>query len=353
MNARDATYMSDQEDVLPHIICVDDEEGIVHALSQQLAPFKKQYEVDLVQSGQDALELIEELDEDGEPLAMMIVDQLMPGMKGTQVLEAVHKTHKKTAKILLTGQAGLDAVVHAINYAGLDRYISKPWDEPDLRITVETLLKKYELERENERLLEDLKIKNKELSALNAKLEARVEERTHKLEAANEKLAKLAITDGLTGVYNHRYFHERLTLEIERSLRSSLPLSLIMIDVDHFKEHNDRFGHLAGDQALKKVAELIKKGRRKNDAISRYGGEEFTVILPDTSIDDAKIVAEQMRARVQRETKVDQQYISISLGVAVCPKHAKKTDELIRCADEALYRAKDKGRNRVEIAKIG
>ena len=118
-----------------HILCVDDEEGILTALRQQLgARFGEECEIELAQSGGDALELVDELEKDGESIAVVIADQIMPGMKGVEFLEEVHRRSPKTTKILLTGQAGLDAVVSAINRAGLNHYIPQPWDEPDLRL---------------------------------------------------------------------------------------------------------------------------------------------------------------------------------------------------------------------------
>ena len=337
-------------DVPAHIICVDDEEGILHALRQQLAPFEEAYEVDLAQSGAEALELLDELEREHEPVAMMIADQIMPGMRGAELLEHLHQRHPDAIKILLTGQAGLDAVVQAINSAGLDRYIAKPWDEPDLRITVETLLAKYRLELENVRLIDDLRHKNEELSQLNAELEGRVHSRTAELATANERLAQLAITDGLTGAFNHRYFYERLALEVERSRRNQLPLSLLMIDVDLFKGFNDRYGHLAGDEALRRVADLIRTDRRANDVVARYGGEEFTVVLPDTAREAAVNVAEQIRRRVETTrfpAGEQSEKVTISIGVAACPADAQDVGTFVHAADLALYQAKGGGRNQV------
>ncbi|MFH1132474.1 MAG: diguanylate cyclase [Pseudomonadota bacterium] len=341
-----------------HIICVDDEEGILVALRQQLMPFEQECDIDLAQSGQEALDLIDELTKDDEQVVMVIADQIMPGMTGVELLEKIYEQHPDTINILLTGQAGLDAVVRAINNAGLHRYISKPWDEADLQLTVGTLLSKYRLRRENVRLLKDLKNTNAELKKLNVELEVRVEQRTRELEEANQRLSTLAITDGLTGTYNHRHFHERLNMEVERSGRTNLPLALLMIDVDKFKNYNDRFGHPAGDEVLRRVAGLLSEGRRVNDVVTRYGGEEFAILLIDTPRKAAKAVAEQMRKQIAAEKFIAQPggevaHVTISIGVAVCPDEAKTPNELLMRADSALYRAKRKGRNRVEAMDDG
>ena len=140
-----------------HILCVDDEEGILAALRQQLsARFGGECDIAVAKNAREALELIDDLQHDGEQLAVVIADQIMPGMKGVELLEEVHRRSPKTVKILLTGQAGLDAVVYAINRAGLDQYIPKPWDEPDLRLTIQNFLSRFRLERERLELLSEL-----------------------------------------------------------------------------------------------------------------------------------------------------------------------------------------------------
>lgn len=353
-----------------HIICVDDEEGILTALRQQLVRFEEEeYEIDLARNAQEALELIEELELESERVAMIIADQIMPGMKGVELLEEVNRRHPDCVKILLTGQAGLDAVVQAINRANLDHYIAKPWDEQDLRLTVNSLLANYHLVRENKRLLDDLRIKNDELLKLNRELDARVKDRTkaldrvnkhfaeanRRLNEANQRLNQQAITDGLTELYNHRHFHERLDSEVERSNRTGLPLSLLMIDVDHFKHYNDLNGHPAGDTVLRKVARILSEGRRLNDVVARYGGEEFTILLVDTPTDAAAKLAEHLRVRVEEEEFANGEAqpmgrLTISLGVASYPYSAVSAAGLVEAADAALYRAKGAGRNRVEVA---
>jgi diguanylate cyclase (GGDEF)-like protein len=339
-----------------HIICVDDEEGILTALRQQLgARFGDECQIEVAQSAHDALELVDELRRDGEPLAVMIADQIMPGMKGVELLEEVHKRSPGTTKILLTGQAGLDAVVAAINRAGLNRYIPKPWDEPDLRLTVENLLRTFRLHRENEFLVDDLKRKNVELEAAKISLEQKVRARTQELEEANTRLNRLAVTDGLTGLYNHRYLQEQLHVSVERSLRSSVPLAMLMIDVDHFKKYNDRQGHPAGDEALRTVARVIAEDRRTVDVVARYGGEEFAVILDGVGRDAAAEVAEKIRTRVSATSipHADKQPLgkmTVSIGVAVCPEDSQTAEGLLEAADVALYRAKKSGRDTVVIS---
>jgi len=337
-----------------HILCVDDEEGILSALRQQLAArFGHECEIEVAQSANDALEFIVELEKDNEQLAVVIADQIMPGMKGVELLEEIHRRSPSTTKILLTGQAGLDAVVSAINRAGLNRYIPKPWEEPDLRLAVENLLRQFRLDRQNQQLLEDLAVRNSELERLNHSLEQAVGRRTRELAEANARLAQLAVTDGLTGLYNHRHFHERLALEVERLGRNGLPLALFMIDVDHFKKYNDDNGHPAGDEVLRQLARLLADGRRVNDFVARYGGEEFAVVLVDTPKLVAYQLAEKLRERVAEHSfpaPREGGKLTVSVGIAAIPDDANDAEGLVRAADAALYQAKGAGRNRVVLA---
>jgi diguanylate cyclase (GGDEF)-like protein len=339
-----------------HIVCVDDEEGILAALRQQLsARFGNECDIAVAKNAREALDLIEDLQQDGEQVAVVIADQIMPGMKGVELLEEVHRRSPSTVKILLTGQAGLDAVVYAINRAGLDQYIPKPWDEPDLRLTIQNLLSRFRLERERGELLSELRTKNAELASLNSSLEEKVAERTRELETLNARLAELAITDGLTGLYNHRHFRERLSLEMERSNRTGLPLSVLMIDVDHFKGYNDRHGHLAGDNALRGVSKILQHGRRANDVVARYGGEEFAIILLDVGKDAAREVAERICAQIAEfpfEFGGTQPAgkLTISVGVASFPDDGAEPAVVLASADRALFAAKNAGRNRVRVA---
>ncbi len=155
-----------------------------------------------------------------------------------------------------------------------------------------------------------------------------------------------ATTDGLTELYNHRHFHERLEQEIARGSRFGTMFSLIILDIDLFKTYNDIYGHLAGDQILRNLAEYIEGSIRSLDMAFRYGGEEFTIILPETRLDDAYNVAERIRKRVERKMSSRVMPLTISLGMASWPADGVTKEEIIASADAALYRSKQTGRNR-------
>ena len=192
---------------------------------------------------------------------------------------------------------------------------------------------------------------------LSKKLEVRVKERTEELrhpnemlKAANMKLERISMVDGLTSIKNRRAFDLEFNRTWKVSLREGMPLALIMIDIDRFKEFNDTYGHLSGDQKLKRVAEVIEGTIKDRDLASRYGGEEFAVMLMNTSADGAAAVAEEIRARVEEMGAEDGEAegVTLSLGVAsVVPDNEMEPEDLIEAADRALYKAKEDGRNRV------
>lgn len=173
------------------------------------------------------------------------------------------------------------------------------------------------------------------------------------LKKANESLRELALRDGLTGLYNHRYFQEVLEAELCRGIRYGHPVSLLLIDIDFFKKVNDLYGHPAGDHVLCVVSRLLVRLVRNSDVVARYGGEEFAVIMPETASRGARVIAQRLRRGVgQERIGYKDQFISVtvSIGLATsdgssCPVERK---ELIELSDRALYRAKQNGRNRVE-----
>lgn len=182
----------------------------------------------------------------------------------------------------------------------------------------------------------------------NRQLQIQLEE-IGRLQAA---LQEQAIRDGLTGLYNRRYLDETLEREAARARREGSPLSLVMIDIDHFKRVNDTFGHQLGDEALRQLAATLAADVRIEDVACRYGGEEFLILLPNMPLSAAAARAEAWRRKVEglvvRHDGNDVR-ISISVGVAACPEHGSTPDELTRCADQALYVAKAGGRNRVAV----
>ncbi len=168
----------------------------------------------------------------------------------------------------------------------------------------------------------------------------------------NARLFDQATTDGLTRLFVHRYFQFLLEQEIERSRRHDRTCSLIILDIDNFKHFNDTYGHQLGDDVLKQVAGVLSQHTRITDIAARYGGEEFVVILPETDVDEAAMVAEKIRQLVANiAIIIDKKRlgVTISLGVAAFPDHAAEKDELIRTADSALYTAKRSGKNRVSV----
>lgn len=184
-----------------------------------------------------------------------------------------------------------------------------------------------------------------ELQRYTVNLERTVEDRTSELRVANRRLEELAITDGLTGLHNHRFFQERVLRDVEIARRAGRPLSIVMFDVDHFKAYNDTYGHPAGDDVLRRVAQAIREEARAADLVARYGGEEFVVGMPDADSDAAQAAAERIRRRVHADGVV-----TISGGVATFPADGVDAESLVARADRALYRAKHDGRDRITLA---
>jgi diguanylate cyclase (GGDEF)-like protein len=168
------------------------------------------------------------------------------------------------------------------------------------------------------------------------------------------ELERLSVTDRLTQLYNHAHFHQRLDEECSRSTRFGHDLALVMIDIDDFKSFNDKYGHPRGDDALRAVSAVIRSNLRDMDVAARYGGEEFVVLLPETSLENARIVAERITSQVAAQHILTRDenilHCTVSAGVATFPEHAPTASRLVEAADRALYNAKGAGKNRVEIA---
>ncbi len=170
-----------------------------------------------------------------------------------------------------------------------------------------------------------------------------------------EDIQLRSIMDDLTGVFNRRHFFEKAEVEFQRARRYQHPISIIILDIDHFKRFNDRFGHIHGDHALKTVAKTIQDEIRSPDLLSRYGGEEFCILLPETELDGASAFAERIRKKVAGillDVDGSQESLTISMGVSTLDPSTPNLIELLDQADDALYRAKRAGRNRVQTVEI-
>lgn len=279
------------------ILVVDDDPEVLKTLEVQLINLGT---VDTCRSPTEALEKLE-----SNFFSVVISDFRMPGMNGIEFLTKCAQAQPLCQRILLTAFSEFADLSESINKAQLNFIMAKPWEGSELINVVKNSIKTYLLSFEN------------------------------------LELRKMAWTDALTGVSNNRYFWERLSSELGRSKRYGRPLSLVMLDIDDFKKYNDEFGHQVGDEVLKKVAQSLASSLRTMDTMSRYGGEEFAIILPETVGEVALEISRRLMVQVRAKTG-----ISLSLGVAEFPTHADNTHELVHQADQALLEAKRKGKYR-------
>lgn len=277
---------------------------------------------------------------------LAIVLALLIGIRATQlVCEPLSKfamqadrlsTGDLTARMEDTGTGdAFDSMSHSFNKMAEE--LSEAFEKMEHQnIEIETQLETMQVL--NERMLSY----SSEVQDLNERLQWQ----NSQLEALNMRLSELAHTDGVTGLHNHRSFHDRLAHTLAEAQRYGTPLSVIMMDVDHFKKYNDRLGHPAGDVALREVARVIREHIRETDFAARYGGEEFAVGLPQTDIAGAEQLAERIRLGVQN-LLLDGNPITISAGVATLTERICTAVDMVVAADNALYIAKGAGRNRV------
>ena len=185
------------------------------------------------------------------------------------------------------------------------------------------------------------------------KINHQLEEQKQQLVIANEQLANLATLDGLTGLKNHRVFHERLQEEFTRAQRYKSPLSMFIMDIDHFKAYNDTHGHPAGDEVLRNVSTLLIENCRATDIVARYGGEEFVVVLPQTGYDGAQVIAERCRAKIE-QYNWPLRAITASFGINTLTLDCLAVEEFLEGADKAMYQSKTTGKNSVtHVLELG
>lgn len=320
------------------ILFVDDEPDNLKAFERS---FRGKYDTTCQSNPLLALNSLEKTE-----YAVIVSDQKMPEMMGTEFLAKAAKICPMTTRVIVTAYTESKEILEAINRAEIYRYVTKPWDPREMEGIMAQAVERY-------KLLKSVQEKEQALIKLNKDLETQVERRTAELRAANEKLAEMAMTDPLTKVLNRRGFFARLTEEIARSQRYDRPVCVAMIDVDHFKQFNDMEGHRFGDEALRKIAQVLQINLRKSDALGRYGGEEFVLMMPETHSSRAREICDRLRGQIENVMFQGQNagaYLTISIGVAAFPQHGIDPGLLIEKADQALYDAKESGRNRVVLA---
>ncbi|PLY03086.1 MAG: diguanylate cyclase response regulator [Desulfuromonas sp.] len=257
-----------------------------------------------------------------EKIDIILCDLEMPGMDGYKFLRMVASREElmDIPVILLTSHEEQEAKIRGLE-AGASDYVTKPFFPAELLARVKV----------------QLKIKSLQDS----------------LKQSNLQLKELSQTDALTGLANRRQLMNILAIEFERSRRTGTPFSILMIDLDHFKKINDNYGHQDGDVVLRSTAELMLAHLRQYDTAARFGGEEFTLVLPETDPVEAAGVAERIRKEISKMTftgSIAKLKLTASIGVATVPKdNIGSLDDFLRAADDALYQAKNNGRNRVEV----
>jgi diguanylate cyclase (GGDEF)-like protein len=296
----------------PTVLIVDDAKENISILAELLKP---EYKIRAAINGEKALEIAFS----ENPPDLILLDVIMPGIDGYEVcrrLKADPQT-KSIPIIFVTGKVNEDEEIFGFNLGAVD-YIKKPFNSVIVkaRVGMHVELKQY-----------------------------------------RDYLENMSYLDGLTGISNRRRFNEYLESTWNLSVRASIPVSLIMMDIDLFKQYNDNYGHQGGDTCLIQIAHALSKVVvRKTDLLARYGGEEFVCILPNTNEDSAFIIAEKLRLAVAalnipHEFSTVEKFVTISVGVATrMPAKNNSSNELLSAADQALYTSKKSGRNKTSSA---
>lgn len=309
----------------PHrfrILIVDDIPDNIQVLAGILGA---SYEISFATSGLQALDMARK-----NPPDLILLDVMMPGMDGFAVLEQLqhHPTTAEIPVIFVTAHPGSEAETSALEAGAVD-FIPKPVNPSVARARVQV----------HARLVR----RNRELQEL-----------SERYKTMADNFRELSIHDGLTGLYNRHYLDSLLSKEIARAQREEQPLSLAMLDIDHFKKINDMYGHARGDAVLSAMGKLIQGRIRKSDTAFRHGGEEFMLVLPNTALKDAQFLCEDIRGMIATQAigGMEPEHVKVSIGIAERETNDNSGEDTIHRADLALYRAKNKGRNRVEISLL-
>jgi len=314
-----------------NILIADDELAIRSLVAELLTD--EGHTVTLAEDGEDALEKYKK-----EWHEIVFSDIRMPKMTGIELLAEIKKLNDLTQFIIMTSHASVDNSIAALKKGAFD-YILKPFEDLDIVVdAANRAMANLSAIREQQYLLNTLSRQNEELGTLNM------------------KFRELAIRDGLTGLFNRRHGEDRLADEVDRARKFKRKLSLLFIDLDHFKFFNDAHGHQAGDVVLNSLGKLMNSAVRDSDTVARCGGDEFIVIAPETDEQQACQLAESIRRQVVEFAfpHADQQplgHVSLSVGVATMSESIGSAEELVGLADKAVYKAKESGRNRTVFCR--
>jgi diguanylate cyclase (GGDEF)-like protein len=270
---------------------------------------------------------------------LLVTDLVMPGLDGIGLCRALRSAPAgaRTYAILLTSSGDQEKLVEAFD-AGVDDYIQKPIVPRELQARLRPARRVVGMQRQLEREAEQAR------------------EANARLEAMNRQLADVALTDALTGLPNRRHLLERMRQDWALALRQQRNFCVVFVDLDHFKRINDERGHDAGDIVLERTARVLRRAVRTEDTVGRFGGEEFVIMCPGCSVEDARIVAERVRSNLATEQFSmggEEWHVTASFGVAAAlASTALEWSDVVRTADEALYQAKHLGRNRIETLAV-
>jgi len=322
------------------ILIVDDEPAVRFSFSQLLGPY---YDVQLAGSFSEARCHI-----DARQFDIALVDDRLPEPGGVELIALLRAVSPRTVRLLMSAWVDHERLVKAINEGQVNGFLEKPISPGRLMAHLSQFSQMCGLIRQRDHAVHQLELQNLALESL-------VAERTRQLESQNKQLERLATRDPLTGLYNRRYIEEKLEEETARSRRYGPPLAVLLLDLDNFKQVNDTLGHPVGDEVLVTVAESLRKDVRQVDAVGRMGGEEFIVVLPNTSAAAAGVLGDRARGRVSRIDSVIKPdgtplSITVSGGIAQFEAQDQSPKEMLERADKALYQAKREGKDRVVIS---
>jgi diguanylate cyclase (GGDEF)-like protein len=342
----------------PVVVCVDDDPSNLNAIGRVL---RSRCTVLLASDGFEALHHVQRYPE----VACVLADLRMPGLPGAELLAKVATIRPQCRLVVVTGYPESEDLIAAFNAGHLHYVITKPWRLHDLLQIVDQLLRTYRLERDNTRLVGELRLANQQLREHERVLVAQLESRGREISAATEQLVQmgvqldaLTLRDGLTGLYTHRAFQERLREECARALRYSQPMSLLIADIDGFAQVNYDLGYQIGDDILRRIAGVMQDDEtgdrvRISDIVARYSGEEFVLLLPETGKAGGLIKAARLRDAVANTEMPGGRHMSISVGVASLPDDAADPEGLLTAAEAAVRGAKRGGPGRVHFFSAG